>query len=87
MQRLLKMNDTRSEMEKKMYEMIRLKSPEERLRMGCSMNETSRYLVKRRILEQHPNISDVELRRKMFLIFYGDEYSPETRNKILNYLH
>lgn len=55
-QKLENMNDTHSTIVKKMYEMIRLKSPEERLQMGCSMNETPRYLVKRHIREQHPHI-------------------------------
>lgn len=80
------MNDTRPEMEKRMYDMMRVKSGQERLKMGCSMNQTSRYLVKRRILELHPNISELELRKKLFLIYYGDEFNKDAKDKIFKYL-
>lgn len=51
------MRDTTPEMEEKMREMIRMKSPIERLKMGCSMYDTSKRLVPRAILEDHPDIS------------------------------
>ena len=77
------MNDTDDKITEKMHEMIRLKSPEERLKMGCSMNETSRILVTQAILRKHPNISNARLRRELFLKFYGDDFDVETREKIL----
>ena len=43
------MHDTSLAMDEKMRELIRAKTPLERLEMGCSMYETSRYLVQRSI--------------------------------------
>ncbi len=80
------MNDTSPEITKKMCEMIRMKTPEERFRMGCSMNDTSRYLVKCAILRENPDISPVALRQEIFLKFYGDDFNPVEKQRILDYL-
>ncbi|NGX61861.1 MAG: hypothetical protein K940chlam9_01350 [Chlamydiae bacterium] len=80
------MNDTHPEITKKIREMIQSKTPEERLKMGCSMNETSRYLVTQFILRENPNISQKELRQEIFLKYYGPDFDPVTRAKILEQL-
>lgn len=80
------MNDTSLAMEEKMREMIRKKTPLERLKMGCSMYETSRYLVKRFILENNPSISEKELRKEIFLNFYKNDFSPAECERIANHL-
>ena len=80
------MNDTSPKMEEKMREMIFLKSPIERLKMGCSMCETSKLLVIHAIRENNPTISESELKKELFLRFYRDDFTPEQRKKILAYL-
>lgn len=80
------MNDTSPLMEKKMRELILKKTPSERVLMGCSMYETSRYLIKRFILENNPSISEKELRVEMFLKFYKDDFSAEECEKIVKHL-
>ncbi len=80
------MHDTTPEMAEKMREMIRAKSPIERLMMGCSMYETSRYLISRAILENEPNISKTAFRQELFLKFYGNDVDPIEREKILEYI-
>lgn len=80
------MNDTRPEIAQKIIEMIQEKTPEERALMGSSMYATSRYLVTQGILNNNPNISPLALRQKIFLTFYGDEFTESERKKILNYL-
>jgi len=80
------MNDTTAKITDKMCEMIRLKSPEERLKMGCSMNKTSRFLITRAIFEQNPHISKKNLRHELFLKFYGDDFDLKTQRKILDQL-
>lgn len=80
------MNDTSPKMEEKMREMIRLKSPTERLQMGWSMYETSKLLVIYSIREDNPTISKSELRKEIFLRFYRDDFTLEQREKILAYL-
>lgn len=79
------MNDTPPAITEKMCEMIRMKSPIERLRMGCSMYETSRSLVIRAILERNPGISKARLRQELFLKFYGNDIDPVEREKILQH--
>lgn len=80
------MRDTSPEMMEKMREMIRMKSPLERLMMGCSMYATSKYLVIRAIREENPDISEAALRRQFFLRFYGNDFNPEEREKIAKHL-
>lgn len=80
------MNDTSPEMAQKMRELIQLKTPIERLTMGWSMYETSKYLIIRGILEENPNISEVALRQEVFLRFYREDFNPAEREKILNYI-
>jgi hypothetical protein len=80
------MEDTTPEIAEKIREMIRAKSPSERAMMGCSMYETSRYLVTRGILEQNPMISKAELRKELFLKFYGSDFTLEEKERILKHL-
>ncbi len=80
------MNDTKPEITKKIYELIQKKSPAERFKMGCSMCDASRYLVKRAILENNPDITDAELRKEIFIKFYRDDFDSAQKEKILAYL-
>ncbi len=80
------MRDTSEEMTKKMHEMIQKKSPSERLKMGSSMYETSKYLVTRAIKEKNPTISIPDLRKELFLAFYADDFTPEQQEKIILHL-
>ena len=86
MKKLVLMNDTDPEITRKMCKMIQLKSPEERLKMGCSMNETSRYLVTQAILKKEPDLSTTRLRQEIFLRYYGNDFNLESREKILRQL-
>lgn len=80
------MNDTLPEISKRMHDMIRALKPERRLKMGCSMNKTSRFLVMQAILERDPNISKTDLRKEIFLKFYENDFDQKSRDKILNFL-
>lgn len=80
------MNDTSPSMKKKMIEMIRAKTPQERVKMGSSMYTTSRYLVERYIKENNPSISKADLKKEMFLKFYGNDFSPEKCAQIISHL-
>ena len=80
------MEDTTSEITEKMCEMIREKTPLERLKMGSSMYQTSKSLVVRAILEDNPNISQAHLRRELFLKFYSNDFDAITRDKIVKHI-
>jgi len=76
------MNDTSAAFEGKFRKMLLKRSGEERLKMGCSMHATARALVKASIPEKDP----IAVNRALFLRFYGDDFEPKVRKKILRAL-
>jgi len=80
------MNDTTPQMTRKMCALIQKKTPAERLKMGLSMYETSKYLITRAILEENPQISKSALRQEIFLKFYGNDFDQKEQMKILQHL-
>lgn len=80
------MHDTTFEMTEKMLEMCRLKTPEERFKMGCSMYDASRYLITRSILKNNPGISKADFQKELFLSFYRDDFDSAEREKIIAHL-
>lgn len=80
------MRDTPPEIEAKMQEMFEAKTPDERLAMSYSMHATSKWFIIRAIQEENPHISEGALRREVFLRFYGNDYTPEEREKIAQHL-
>ncbi len=77
------MRDTSPKIDEKMREMIRMKTPFERAQMGASMFETSKYLVTQSILRDNPHISQTELRKELFLKFYGNDFTSVQKEKII----
>jgi hypothetical protein len=81
------MNDTDPRMEKKMMEMMMSRTASERFEMGCSMFDFAKEIVVSSIKQKNPGISRQELRKEIFLRFYGDDFSPEQREKIIDHLN
>ncbi len=77
------MKDTTPEIESRFMDMMMSKSGEERLKMGFSMFETARRQAIASIRGERPDIDDKELRRQVFLRFYGQEFDENDREKIL----
>jgi hypothetical protein len=77
------MNDTRPEVESRLNEMIMKKSGQERWKMGFSMFDMARRQVVASIMRDNPNVDIREIRRGVFLRFYGQDFSPEEQGKIL----
>ena len=80
------MNDTSALMTDRIIKAMQAKEPAARLKMGCSMFDFSRQLVVSSILDQFPNISKMEMRRELFLRFYGSDFSSIEQEKIIEYL-
>ncbi|MGH7828196.1 MAG: hypothetical protein ACREQ7_23830 [Candidatus Binatia bacterium] len=76
------MKDTPESIEHKFHTMLMARSGEERLKMGCSMHATARALVKASIAEGDP----IAVKQALFLRFYGEEFEPQSRNRILGAL-
>ncbi len=66
--------------------MLLQRSGEERLKMGCSMHATAQALAKASLSQQHPGARPGELKRLLFLHFYGDDFEAEERKRIASAL-
>ena len=80
------MRDTSPENERKFRAMLLRRSGEERLRMGCSMHATAQALVRASVLQKNPSASRPAIKKALFLRFYGENFSPSKRKKILRTL-
>ncbi len=77
------MNDTGPEIELRFPQMMMKKSGEERLKMGLSMFDMARRQVEASIKVNKPDADIRDIRKGIFLRFYGHEFSPEEQEKIL----
>jgi hypothetical protein len=65
---------------------MRAKSNEERLLMGCSMYDTAKQIVRSAIYNQHPGITAGQMRKEIFIRFYGQDFNRADREKFLSTL-
>jgi hypothetical protein len=80
------MKDTSDRIERQFHELILQRSGEERLKMGCSMHSAAQALVRASVLDKNPAASRAAIRRALFLRFYGEDFTPSRRKKILRAL-
>ncbi len=80
------MNDTHPEMTVLFRNLMMSKTGQERLLMGCSMYDAAKQIVLSAIYNSRPGITDVEIKREIFLRFYGPEFSQADREKYLSVL-
>ncbi len=81
------MNDTKASVEVLFQKMIMEKSGQERMKMGFSMFDFARRQVIASIQRKNPNIDIKDLKRELFLRFYGQDFSSEEQEKILHKLY
>ena len=77
------MNDTSPGMARKYRALLLERSGVERLKMGSSMFATARRLVVASLRERDPDASPAEVRRTLFLRFYGADFDESTRERIV----
>lgn len=77
------MNDTPPKADSIFREMLMKKSGQERLKMGFSMCDMVRKQVLASIMNDHPNLDAGEIRKAIFLRFYGSDFSSEQQEKIV----
>ena len=78
------MNDTHPEVVAQFRDLMKAKSNEQRLLMGCSMFDAAKQIVQSAIYSQRPEITPEEMRKEIFLRFYGLEFSLADKEKILS---
>lgn len=77
------MNDTHPIISKRVKKMMKKKTGEERLLMGFSMMKMARLLAISSIkANSKKHLKPNELRKKIFLRFYSNDFSPEMKEKI-----
>lgn len=80
------MNDTHPEVAVRFRELMMGKTGQKRLQMGCSMYDTAKEIVRSSISNNRPGITEVDMRREVFLRFYGQEFSRAEREKLISAL-
>ena len=80
------MNDTNPDVAIRFRNLMMSKSGQERLLMGCSMYDTAKQIVLSAIHNRQPEITDAEIKREIFLRFYGPEFSQAERDKFFSAL-
>ncbi len=75
------MKDTSFEIQDKIDDIYKNKSGDKKLLIALSMFETARELV---ISSLPNNLSDKELRKALFLRFYGNDFSVNEKEKIIS---
>jgi len=83
---VLKMFDTHPEIAVRYRELMMRKSGQQRLVMGCSMYDTAKEIVRSAIYNSRPGITEAEIKREIFLRFYGQEFSEDDRKKLISAL-
>jgi len=69
------MFDTHPDIAVRYRELMMSKTGQQRLVMGCSMYDTAKEIVRSAVRNRQPGITDVEIKREIFLRFYGPEFS------------
>ena len=77
------MIDTAPEIQDKIDDIYKNKCGEEKLLIALNMFETARELV---ISSLPNNLSEKELRKALFLRFYGNDFSTNEKERILSNL-
>ncbi|PKM77936.1 MAG: hypothetical protein CVU90_04270 [Firmicutes bacterium HGW-Firmicutes-15] len=77
------MNDTSAGAEKKLLQMMMQKGEIEKLFMAASIFDMARSITQSAILEEMPGISPSELREELFRRWYGEDFEPKEREKII----
>ncbi len=75
------MIDTTTEAEKIQSELFDKMTGEERMKIASDMFDTARTLV---LASLDKNLNDTEKRKALFLRFYGNDFSVNEKEKILN---
>ena len=80
------MNDTHPDVAIRFRDLMMSKTGQQRLLMGCSMYDTAKKIVRSAINNNRPEITDEEMKKEIFLRFYGKEFSRADREKFLSAL-
>jgi len=76
-------HDTDEKTLRKYEQMMASKTPGERLRMALDMYEFARTIARAGIVARDPNATEAEIRKRLFLQFYGHELPQPLIDRVL----
>lgn len=76
------MQDTTEEIYKIQHDIFMKKPLKERFLLNLELTEFDREMTRRRILKANPEITEKEIKSKMFREYYSDEFSEDEIIKI-----
>ena len=80
------MNDSSPDIEARLDALCAQRGGGDRVRMACEMFTLARTLMIANIRAEHPDISDMELRVKIFERTYGEDFDAAERARIIERL-
>lgn len=80
------MNDTHPDITVRFRDLMMSKTGQQRLLMGCSMYDTAKKIVRSSIYNSRPGITEAEMKKEIFLRFYGQDFSQAERDKFFSAL-
>jgi len=81
-----RISDTHPDIAIRFRDLMMSKTGEQRLLMGFSMYDTARQIVRSAIYNSRPEITEEEMKKEIFLRFYGWEFSRADKEKFLSAL-
>ena len=79
-------SDTPKEIEELMIRLMAQKTPVERLRMASSMFDTGRRLMIAGLRKEYGPLTEAQLRAKIFMRLYREDFSDAELKKIIKHL-
>lgn len=76
------MNDTPKYILQKQFEIINAKPLKERLEGLFEMTELSRKIIQNQIVRKQPELTEIEIKIKLFKVFYRFDFDEVTLNRI-----
>jgi len=76
--------DTHPDVAIRFRDLMMSKTGQERLLMGCSMYDAAKQIVRSAIYNSRPEITDEEMKKEIFLRFYGNDFCRADREKFLS---
>ena len=76
------MNDTPKSVTKRISEMLASRTSAERLKMASGMFESGKKLLRAGLLQENKNLTEMQLREKIFTRLYGEDFSNKEIHQI-----
>lgn len=78
------MKDTPRHISEMQAKIIHSKTDAERSLMGAEMVDSVYHMIKERIKEEKPGLTEKEITAQIFLRFYQNEFSKQEKERIIN---